>query len=1029
MTPQTAVQPPSSISVVLYRDQESAADPRPISTTWDGLVGLLVDSAETSPCTAADGPSKCVGKKCPYKSHSSLPPSADNFMCWSPVQLAGTRRLDKNVVALTVLVLDYDHLESSAADAVCAVFEGWDHVVHTTHSHRPGTPGDHCLRVVVRLSRPVLAAQWHRFLPAAIAYWPDATILDRDGIRQPDRTCKDRSRQYYLPSHPSDVVGFARRGTGRTLDVDAVLAWADANLAAPAAAWAANLAMPASPLPAEAKWDLEGDAVIGAIDAIARHFPARRRHELALALSGDLRRRGATQEDARYILWESFRDGGSDDPAKRVTAVDHTWQLGDDAVMTGFATMCDILGVDEAEEIGDFLTEARLEVELRGFRPSTGLATPLGLPDPTRLPEVLATATITRAGAPLPVFAPVTIDLAELRAAASSVASARARAETRDERIDAILLRRCLDGRPPTHPGDVETFYDETETAITPKSAIGKVARMLAFGLPLGTPWEAVAELLRPSLVNPQGGDWLERARRVYNIATSERLVGERDRAAAEEARRAAALQAYLGPPPAVPPLLPPPLPPEALLVAPAPLRPAHTVTQRAVLTPSPSNWRDRLKKGAAGVTASCLYNVQVLLEHDENLRGSLRWNEHDKVLEVIGGALGRYQTQGAESIVTGVQNYLEEIWGVSVPHRDLARRVMLVARECGYDPLAEHLMSLQWDSQRRIDTFLPTYFGVEDTPHYRRIGWRWLVGSVARALEPGCKFDCVLIFEGLTGAFKSNAFEALGGAFYTSTEINVKDKDAKMLASCTWLVELAELDIRGNDNNAVKGFLSRRWDHYRAPFAVEHRRTPRRCVFVGSTNEDRYLSDATGNRRYWPARCGVIALAALLRDAPQIWAEAVTIYLSYKTCADCAASTDTVFGQHPRCAAHRWWLDQDEEKEAAAVVGGREEDAPWMAWQVKILAWWRGLRSRGPDYEFTAIDVALGVGDLEPDRVTKPVTTQIGIALKRMGFIRNESRRTYRAGPAMLRDAPGKGLFSIPGGKSDDGKKGEGEK
>ena len=182
MTPSGAADPaPSVFSIVLYRDQESAGDPRPIATTWENLVALLTTGAETSPCTAADGLRKCVGKKCPYKSHSALPPDPNNFMCWSPVELVtgARRRLDSNVCGVTALVLDYDHLEPAVAEAVRAAYEGWDHIVHTTHNHRPH---DHCLRVVVRLSRPVVANQWHRFLRASIEFvGVSATTFDKKG--------------------------------------------------------------------------------------------------------------------------------------------------------------------------------------------------------------------------------------------------------------------------------------------------------------------------------------------------------------------------------------------------------------------------------------------------------------------------------------------------------------------------------------------------------------------------------------------------------------------------------------------------------------------------------------------------------------------------------------------------------------------------------------------------------------------------------------------------------------------------------
>ena len=74
-----------------------------------------------------------------------------------------------------------------------------------------------------------------------------------------------------------------------------------------------------------------------------------------------------------------------------------------------------------------------------------------------------------------------------------------------------------------------------------------------------------------------------------------------------------------------------------------------------------------------------------------------------------------------------------------------------------------------------------------------------------------------------------------------------------------------------------MKHQLSCQDDRARMAWGRFPSRVPRQFVMFGSTNNERYLKDPTGNRRFCPVRVGKIDLEALKRDRDQLWAEAFT--------------------------------------------------------------------------------------------------------------------------------------------------------
>jgi len=210
---------------------------------------------------------------------------------------------------------------------------------------------------------------------------------------------------------------------------------------------------------------------------------------------------------------------------------------------------------------------------------------------------------------------------------------------------------------------------------------------------------------------------------------------------------------------------------------------------------------------------------------------------------------------------------------------------VSLVAKDIPIHPVREYLSSIVWDGVSRLSDWLGNYMGAQGDPEYLAlVGRSWLISGVARVELPGCQVDHVLVLEAVQGAGKSSAARILAvrPEWFADQLGDLRNKDAALQLSNKWLIEMSELaGVRRANLESVKAFVSRGQDVYRPPYGRRAITVPRQCIFIGTTNELEYLRDRTGNRRYWPVRCGNINLDALARDRDQLWAEARHCYKS----------------------------------------------------------------------------------------------------------------------------------------------------
>lgn len=188
------------------------------------------------------------------------------------------------------------------------------------------------------------------------------------------------------------------------------------------------------------------------------------------------------------------------------------------------------------------------------------------------------------------------------------------------------------------------------------------------------------------------------------------------------------------------------------------------------------------------------------------------------------------------------------------------------------------------WDGQPRAETLFIKFLRVEDSPFAREVTLNWLTAAVARIFHPGCRYQTALVLHGAQGIGKGYTLEQLGGEWYGALVDNVDDPHAIDTIKSLWIVEIPEMSaMRKAEVNAIKSFISRSEDTRR--FAYERRaaRVQRHCVFAITVNDDQFLIDPTGNRRYLILHCNSARLdyvEGLTDDyIKQVWAE---VYCRY---------------------------------------------------------------------------------------------------------------------------------------------------
>ena len=299
-------------------------------------------------------------------------------------------------------------------------------------------------------------------------------------------------------------------------------------------------------------------------------------------------------------------------------------------------------------------------------------------------------------------------------------------------------------------------------------------------------------------------------------------------------------------------------------------------------------DWIRELTRDGNGRIEKTIGNVTTVLERDPLLKGKIVTDEFASCGMVLGSLpwdQREEKRRWTDVDYAGFYRYMETFYGITGREK-LDNGLLLVSSQNRINDVKEYLTGLSWDGKRRIDTLLSDYLGAEDNPYTQTVMRKSLCAAVARAIVGGVKYDYMPIFAGPQGIGKSTFLTMLGKDWFSDSLTSFEGKEAAELIQGTWINEIGELTaMTRQETSAVKQFLSKTHDIYRAAYGRQTNKYPRRCVFFGTSNDNEFLKDATGNRRFWPVDVGIHrAKRSIWVDLPgevdQIWAEAYCLWM-----------------------------------------------------------------------------------------------------------------------------------------------------
>lgn len=382
--------------------------------------------------------------------------------------------------------------------------------------------------------------------------------------------------------------------------------------------------------------------------------------------------------------------------------------------------------------------------------------------------------------------------------------------------------------------------------------------------------------------------------------------------------------------------------------------------------------WDARLLRKARGGYEDCKENVAIALEDHPRLAGLLAYNEFSGRIEKRreppwASQPGEWTEDDDRELSMWLGMRCELLIRAT---STVAEGVRIVANRNRYHPVRAWLEGLEWDGHDRLSFWLRDCLGVEDTEYASLVGTLWMRQAVNRIIYPGSKGDYALILEGSQGLRKSTALRRLGGEWYSDAPLDLQSKDAFLALNGVWIYEIAELDAFNRaESTRIKAFMTMNEDRYRPPYGSRYISQPRQTVFAGTTNNDEYHKDPTGNRRFWSVLCHLVDLELIDAWREQLFAQALAEVQEGKPA-------------YPTREEERRLIVPEQER--------REIVDPWM----EYITRWINEPERALTNTFSTGEILAGAIKMTAERMDgqRSAATRVGNCMKKLGWTKRRA-------------------------------------